>query len=122
MSAVPRALFSKLLGSQHLRPGHDSIVNTALCHPYEPYILTAGIERFICLHSPTAASPSTDPLLPTPKTVRTIASSSPGSHDIFLRAMGMMDDAGLGDDDDDDSQSIALFDQYVGILIHVGWG
>lgn len=101
------------------RTGHDSIVNTALCHPYEPYILTAGIERFIRLHSPTATSPSTEPLLPTPKTVRTIASSSPGSHDIFLRAMGLLDDAGLGDQDDDDSQSIALFDQCVRFLVQV---
>ena len=99
-------------------PGHDSIVNTALCHPYEPYILTAGIERYIRLHSPTAASPSTEPLLPTPKTVRTIASSSPGAHDVFLRAMGMLDDADL-DDGDDDSQSIALFDQCVGIFLSV---
>ncbi|KAI1793347.1 WD40 repeat-like protein [Ganoderma leucocontextum] len=88
--------------------GHDSIVNTALCHPYEPYILTAGIERSIRLHSPTEASPSTEPLVPTPKTVRTIASSSPSSQDIFLRAMGMLDDSVP---DEDDSQSIALFDQ-----------
>ena len=103
-------------------PGHDSIVNTALCHPYEPYILTAGIERFIRLHSPTAASPSTEPLPPTPKGVRTIASSSPGAHDVFLRAMGMLDDGGLDDDNgDDDSQSIMLFDQCVRFLVFEPW-
>ncbi|PIL22436.1 hypothetical protein GSI_15124 [Ganoderma sinense ZZ0214-1] len=98
------------ISTPHARlTGHDSIINTALCHPYEPYILTAGIERYIRLHSPTAASPSTEPLVPTPKAVRTIASSSPGAHDVFLRAMGMLDETDL--DDSDDSQSIALFDQ-----------
>ena len=36
--------------------GHESIVNSALIHPHHPYILTAGIERYIRLHSPTASS------------------------------------------------------------------
>ncbi|TBU37170.1 WD40 repeat-like protein [Dichomitus squalens] len=90
--------------------GHDSIVNTALCHPHHPYILTAGIERFIRLHSPTEASPCTEPMLPTPKTVRTVSFSNPSSRELFLRAVGMVDDPDV-EEDDDDSQSIALFDQ-----------
>ena len=54
--------------------------------------------------------------------MRTVASSSPGAHDVFLRAMGMLDDGGLDDDNgDDDSQSIMLFDQCVGFLVFEPW-
>ncbi|TFK88722.1 WD40 repeat-like protein [Polyporus arcularius HHB13444] len=90
--------------------GHDSIVNTALIHPYRPYILTAGIERYIRLHSPTSSSPCTEPLELTSKAVRTVAMSSPSTREAFLRAMGVMDDPASDDDEDGDSGAIALFD------------
>ncbi|KAI8994199.1 WD40 repeat-like protein [Trametes punicea] len=89
--------------------GHDSIVNTALIHPDRPYLLTAGIERFIRLHSPTSTSPSTEPLSPTPQQVRTVPPTDPNSRQLLLRAMGLIDDP--ADEADDDSQAIALFDQ-----------
>ncbi|RPD62291.1 WD40 repeat-like protein, partial [Lentinus tigrinus ALCF2SS1-6] len=89
--------------------GHESIVNTALIHPYRPYILTAGIERYIRLHSPTSSSPCTEPLELTPKAVRTVETSSPSTREAFLRAMGVMDDP-ASDDEDGDGGSIALFD------------
>ncbi|KAI0712040.1 WD40 repeat-like protein [Earliella scabrosa] len=85
--------------------GHQSIVNTALMHPYRPYILTAGIERYIRLHSPTEASPCTEPLSLTPTDVPT-----PGSR--RMAAASLLDE--LMDEDDDDEQAIALFD---GILL-----
>ena len=81
--------------------GHQSIVNTALMHPYRPYILTAGIERYIRLHSPTEASPCTEPLSLTPTDVPT-----PGSR--RMTAASLLDE--LMDEDDDDEQAIALFD------------
>ncbi|KAI0770187.1 WD40 repeat-like protein [Fomes fomentarius] len=84
--------------------GHDSIVNTALIHPYRPYILTAGIERYIRLHSPTEASPCTEPLSLTPTEVRSITTAFPRNRRLF----GTVDE--LMDDDDDDSQAITLFD------------
>ncbi|KAI9058253.1 WD40 repeat-like protein [Trametes sanguinea] len=89
--------------------GHDSIVNTAFIHPDRPYLLTAGIERFIRLHSPTSATPSTEPLLPTPQEVRAVPPTDPNSRRLLLRAMGLIDDP--ADEADDDSQAIALFDQ-----------
>ncbi|CDO77143.1 hypothetical protein BN946_scf184657.g18 [Trametes cinnabarina] len=89
--------------------GHDSIVNTALIHPDRPYLLTAGIERFIRLHSPTSATPSTEPLPLTPQEVRTVPPTDPNARQLLLRAMGLIDDP--ADEADDDSQAIALFDQ-----------
>lgn len=89
--------------------GHDSIVNTALIHPYRPYILTAGIERYIRLHSPTEASPCTEPLSLTPTEFRSITTALPSNRDLFVHAMGMANEP--IEDDDDDSQAIALFDQ-----------
>ncbi|TDL22196.1 WD40 repeat-like protein [Rickenella mellea] len=38
--------------------GHRSIVNTTLIHPHFPQIVTAGIERHITLHSPSAFAPN----------------------------------------------------------------
>ncbi|KAI0648164.1 WD40 repeat-like protein [Trametes meyenii] len=90
--------------------GHDSIVNTALIHPDRPYLLTAGIERYIRLHSPTPVTPSTEPLSPTPQDVRAVPESDPNSRTLLLRAMGIIDDS-ASDDGEDDAQAIALFDQ-----------
>ncbi|KAL7280024.1 hypothetical protein ACG7TL_006438 [Trametes sanguinea] len=89
--------------------GHDSIVNSALIHPDRPYLLTAGIERFIRLHSPTSTTPSTEPLPLTPQEVRTVPPTDPNSRQLLLRAMGLIDDP--TDEADDDTQAIALFDQ-----------
>ncbi|KAI0317617.1 WD40 repeat-like protein [Amylostereum chailletii] len=50
---VPMELSTPLF---HLN-GHHSIVNTALMHPTLPLIATAGIERHVVLHSPTASVP-----------------------------------------------------------------
>ncbi|KAI0632328.1 WD40 repeat-like protein [Trametes polyzona] len=95
--------------------GHDSIVNTALIHPDRPYLLTAGIERYIRLHSPTPASPSTSPLAATPPGVRAVPPSDPNSRMLLLRAMGIIDGPAEDDEDadadGDDRQAIALFDQ-----------
>ncbi|KAL1950693.1 hypothetical protein VTO73DRAFT_5817 [Trametes versicolor] len=90
--------------------GHDSIVNTALIHPDRPYLLTAGIERYIRLHSPTSASPSTEPLALTPQELRAVPTSDPHSRTLLLRAMGIIDDP-VDEDDEDDRNAIALFDQ-----------
>ncbi len=84
-------------------------MNTALIHPDRPYLLTAGIERYISLHSPTSASPSTEPLTPTPQEVRVVPASDPNSRTLLLRAMGIIDDP--VDEGDGDEQAIALFDQ-----------
>ncbi|KAI0763562.1 WD40 repeat-like protein [Trametes elegans] len=89
--------------------GHASIVNTALIHPDRPYLLTAGIERFIRLHSPTSVTPSTEPLGETERRVRDVPSSDPNARLLILRAMGIVGDP--TDEDEDDTQAIALFDQ-----------
>ncbi|KAI0826856.1 WD40 repeat-like protein [Trametes gibbosa] len=94
--------------------GHDSIVNSALIHPTRPYLLTAGIERFIRLHSPHACAPY---VTRTPPDVRAVPASDPDSRMLLLRAMGIIDDPGPGHEEDeggpegDDRQTIALFDQ-----------
>ncbi|KAI0661984.1 WD40 repeat-like protein [Cubamyces menziesii] len=92
--------------------GHDSIVNTALIHPHRPYLFTAGIERFVRLHSPTSITPSTEALPLTPQTVRAVPPTDPNSRQLLLRAMGLIDDDEV-DEPDDDSQAIALFDQII---------
>ncbi|KAI0365711.1 WD40 repeat-like protein [Pilatotrama ljubarskyi] len=89
--------------------GHDSIVNTALIHPDRPYLLTAGIERYIRLHSPTPVTPCTEPLSLTPQEVRKIPPADPNSRLLLLRAMGIIDDP--VENHEDDGQAIALFDQ-----------
>ena len=93
--------------------GHESIVNTALFHPHRPLLLTAGIERYVRLHGPVAATTCTAPLERTPTEVRVVPSSQPNSRELFLRAMGIIDDQEEVVGDDDDRQAIALFDQYV---------
>ncbi|KAH9931682.1 WD40 repeat-like protein [Epithele typhae] len=110
---------SSLAGSRYVpfevsRPftrlgGHGSIVNTALFHPHRPLLLTAGIERFTRLHSPTPTTPCTERLEATPLEVRLAASSNPGSREVLLRAMGMVDDSDT-EEAEDDSQAIAMFD------------
>ncbi|KAH9889761.1 WD40 repeat-like protein [Cubamyces lactineus] len=92
--------------------GHDSIVNTTLIHPHRPYLFTAGIERFVRLHSPTSITPSTEPLPLTPQAVRAVPPTDPNSRQLLLRAMGLIDDD-AADEPDDDSQAIALFDQII---------
>lgn len=92
-------------------------MNTALIHPDRPYLLTAGIERYIRLHSPTSASPSTEPLALTPPEVRAVAASDPHSRTLLLRAMGIIDDP-VDEDDEDDRDAIALFDQYAPFPSH----
>ena len=95
--------------------GHHSIVNTALMHPTFPAILTAGIERNILLHSPTPATPfmPSSSLSLTPTEVRALpAEETPESARLVRRALGMSF-AGESDEPDDDSMSIALFDQCV---------
>ena len=90
--------------------GHESIVNTALFHPHRPLLFTAGIERFIRLHSPTAVTSCTEQLERTPTEVRPVSTLHPSSRELFLRAMGVVDDD-PENGDDDDGQAIALFDQ-----------
>ncbi|KAH9841355.1 WD40 repeat-like protein [Rhodofomes roseus] len=93
--------------------GHQSIVNTALMHPTFPAVLTAGIERNILLHSPTPATPflPSTSLSLTPTNVRPLPSSgTPGSNQLVMRAMGMLEPAGE-DEPEDDNTTIALFDQ-----------
>ncbi|EPS96551.1 hypothetical protein FOMPIDRAFT_1032367 [Fomitopsis schrenkii] len=93
--------------------GHRSIVNTALMHPTFPAILTAGIERNILLHSPTPATPfmPSSSLSVTPAEVRTLpAEETPESRLLASRARGTT--LTIWDDEpEDDSMSIALFDQ-----------
>lgn len=95
--------------------GHRSIVNTALMHPTFPAILTAGIERNILLHSPTPATPfmPSSSLSVTPAEVRTLpAEETPESRLLASRARGTT--LTIWDDEpEDDSMSIALFDQCV---------
>lgn len=95
--------------------GHRSIVNTALMHPTFPAVLTAGIERNILLHSPTLATPfmPSSSFSLTPTEVRALPTEqTPESARLMGRALGFSL-AGDVDEPEDDSMSIALFDQYV---------
>ncbi|KAH9847949.1 WD40 repeat-like protein [Lenzites betulinus] len=92
--------------------GHDSIVNSALIHPTRPYLLTAGIERFVRLHAPRPHAPCTTR---TPTDVRAVPPSDANSRVLLLRAMGIIDDPGPAEEEGgpegSDKQAIALFDQ-----------
>jgi len=50
--------------------GHQSIPNTVLYHPVEPYIATAGVERHVLVHSPFEATPALGSMARTPEQVR----------------------------------------------------
>ncbi|KZT64278.1 WD40 repeat-like protein [Daedalea quercina L-15889] len=96
--------------------GHRSIVNTALMHPMFPAVCTAGIERSVILHSPTPATPflASDSLTLTPSAMRPLPSSeSSESKRLAMRALGILPGVSDEDESEDDSMSIALFDQYV---------
>ena len=93
-------------------------MNSVLFHPSLLHIATAGVERHVILHSPTKSSPCTKDLTLTPTTVRTLPVGSPEDHSRFLRAIT----SGLGTNDvDEDTDTVALFDEYVFVCCEMGW-
>ena len=97
------------------RTGHRSIVNTTLMHPHMPLILTAGVERHILLHSPTPSCPCAEDLPLTPTRVRELPGPNMDDRRRMLRALI----AGVDRDDeqDDDGNTISLFDEYVLVIL-----
>lgn len=60
--------------------GHKSMIRTVHFHPFEPYILTAGIERDVLVHSPSKITPACGDLVRTPRQVRKSSSRSEDRH------------------------------------------
>jgi len=93
--------------------GHRSIVNTTLFHPTLLHIVTAGIERHVILHSPTASSPCTKDLSMTPTEVRSLPTSQSAAaseeHRRIVHAIAVGE--ALDTENEDDSDAIALFDE-----------
>ncbi len=88
--------------------GHESIINSTAMHPHLPFIATAGIERHVLLHSPTATTPCTDELTHTPTAVRELPEANFNDRRRMLRALI----AEQADNElDQDRDTIALFDE-----------
>ncbi|KAL4250057.1 DDB1- and CUL4-associated factor 8-like protein [Abortiporus biennis] len=90
--------------------GHRSIVNTTLFHPQWPLIVTSGIERHILLHSPLPSSPCTESLPLTSQAVRELPEDNPEDRVRFIHALAY---GRLDGEDEDDKETIALFDQII---------
>ncbi|KAI0345939.1 WD40 repeat-like protein [Trametopsis cervina] len=94
--------------------GHRSIVNTTLFHPNWPFVLTAGVERHIMLHSASSNTPCAVDLTPTTKEVRDLPEPSVLDRQRALEAStaGPLIPRPWPElDDSDDSRTIALFDE-----------
>lgn len=88
--------------------GHKSIVNSTLWHPHWPYLVTAGVERHIILHSPTSDTPCGVGLSLTPEEVRSLPGPNTEDRRRMIRALTL----GREEDEyDDDVNTIALFDE-----------
>lgn len=79
-------------------------------HPEWPLLVTAGVERFMLLHSPLPSGPcfSDSPL--TPQEVRALPPANTGDRRRFIRALAL---GGAIEEDDNDNETIALFDEFV---------
>ncbi|KIP10171.1 hypothetical protein PHLGIDRAFT_28569 [Phlebiopsis gigantea 11061_1 CR5-6] len=88
--------------------GHKSIVNSTAWHPYWPYLVTAGVERHILLHSPTITTPCAADLSLTPEEVRPLPAPNVEDRRRMVRALALGREEDGGDDGLD---TIALFDQ-----------
>ena len=91
--------------------GHQSIVNTTLFHPTLLHIATAGIERHVILHSPTASSPCTKALSLTPPEVRSLPAENAISGRQRRIVRVLTTGVALDPESEDDSDAIALFDE-----------
>ncbi|KAL0069092.1 hypothetical protein AAF712_003778 [Marasmius tenuissimus] len=90
--------------------GHDSIVNTAVMHPHLPLIATAGIERDICLHSPTPSAPFMHDMKLTPTEVRQLRKESTQEERDALLQNLLLDASDHDVDDREEQETINLFD------------
>ncbi|KAF8516311.1 WD40 repeat-like protein, partial [Hysterangium stoloniferum] len=89
--------------------GHKSIVNTVLFHPLEPYVVTAGVERYAVLHSPFQSTVACGKLKKTEASVRKPLDNT--SHRALARETP---DAGrIAGIDDDDLSVIRFFDNLI---------
>ncbi|GJE88449.1 WD40 domain-containing protein [Phanerochaete sordida] len=100
------------LSRPHCRlAGHKSIVNSTLWHPHWPYLVTAGVERHILLHSPTSDTPCIADMPLTPQEVRELPGPNPEDRGRMIRALTQGRDLDDPDVDRNDINTIALFDE-----------
>jgi WD repeat-containing protein 22 len=85
-------------------------VNTTLIHPDLPYIVTAGIEKDVILHSPKPSSPCFNDMQRSPTEVRTLGSDAAADRAAYIRALTEFDMVG-GDQEDPEIMTIMMFDQ-----------
>ncbi len=113
--ALPYKLRIDFEFSARVITGHRSIVNSTLMHPTMPYLVTSGIERHVTLHCPVSSSPCAEDLFRTPDLVRALP--EPNLEDRRLYVESLISERRLGnEDDEDDKDTIALFDEWVGFI------
>lgn len=88
--------------------GHKSIINSTLIHPDLPYIVTAGVEKDILLHSPTSSSPSCGNMQRTPKEVRVLGEDDAADRMMYMQALAGFNGVS---GEDSETMTIMMFDQ-----------
>lgn len=91
--------------------GHESIVNSTLIHPHLPYIVTAGVEKNVVLHSPKASSPCCTDMQLTSPNVRNLDADGTADRTAYVRALTDFDIVTGEESEDSETMTIRMFDQ-----------
>lgn len=77
-------------------------------HPHWPLLVTAGVERYMLLHSPVPSGPCLTEAKSTPQEARPLPDANEEDRRRFVQALTS---GRRTDEEDDDEDTIALFDE-----------
>ncbi|KAK7690154.1 hypothetical protein QCA50_006803 [Cerrena zonata] len=89
--------------------GHKSIVNSTVMHPHWPFLVTAGVERYMLLHSPLPSGPCFTEMSLTSQDARLLPAANEEDRRRFVQAL--TSGRRIDEEDNDDDDTIALFDE-----------